>query len=401
MASATPKSTKSTTIMKRFFLPLSLLLSLLPLSASAQSGRFTCATMNVDGLPPTIQFSILGKDYNINVNPDGREDAGARAIAEKMVSKSVDFLGVNEDFNYHTALMEPFTAKGYVAYSHSGGMSVKEAGGVLMALLNYGAKKPLVHADGLNLICRKTPGEGFPQCSASGEQIVAWNDAYGYLDHDNDALTNKGFRYYRVTTGSGTNSCELDVYVLHMDAGSGWQDGDDGDIKVREKQMTQLVTYIKKKVSTRPMIIMGDFNSYYTRDRLKELFVDPLNQFNGGQLTVGDSWVETSHKGEYPVYDLAANGYNGHEGECIDKIIYVNNAQSPVQLVLERYTLDRTFVDASGASLSDHNPVFAQFAFYATPISIGTVVRTIRDVQNGRASKADLDRETQQLLRAE
>lgn len=374
---------------------------LFPLGSFAQSGRFSCATMNVDGLPPSVSFKILGKETTIQVNPDAREDEGARAISARMVEKNVDFLGVNEDFNYHTALMEAFTAKGYVAYTHRGGMSLQEAGGLAAALLNYALKNPLVHADGLNLICRAKPDEGFPSNTATGEKIVAWNDAYGYLDHDNDALTNKGFRYYSVTTGSGANACELDVYVLHADAGSGWQDGDDGDILVREKQMTQLADYIKKTVSERPMIIMGDFNSYYTRDRLKELLIDPLEAFNDGQLTVGDCWVETARGGEFPVYDLAANGYNGHNGESIDKILFVNNKRSPVQLVLEQYSMGYDFKDEAGKPLSDHYPAFAQFAYYSASTTVGTLARTVRDVQNGRARPADLDKEVERLLNAE
>ena len=349
----------------------------------AQSGRFSCATMNVDGLPPAIDINYVLGHYTIEINPDGREDAGAKAIGTKMASMGLDFIGVNEDFNYHKALMDPLSSAGYEAYTHKGGMSVNEAGGLLVAVGNYLGKKPLVRADGLNLICRAKGDAGFPQTKATNENIVAWTDAYGYTEpyHDNDALTTKGFRYYCVTTGTPGNTCELDVYILHMDAGSGWKDGDDGDILAREKQMVQLLGHIQKKVTTRPIIIMGDFNSYYTRDRLKERLIDPIEAINDGQLHVSDCWVELSCGGVFPNYDLAAYGYNSQRGESIDKILYVNNSASPVQLVLEHYRIDNTFVGDDGTALSDHKPAIAQFAFYSSPVTVGTLVRTIRDVQ--------------------
>lgn len=385
----------------RHTLALALVLLLTQLCAHAQNGRFTCATMNVDGLPPSIDVNIFG-NHTININPDAREEAGATAIAQKIIELGADFIGVNEDFNYHAALMAPLTPQGYVAYTHRGGMSVSEAGGTALALINFLAKKPLVRADGLNLICHRQPWDGYPRVSATDEKIVAWNDAYGYTEanHDNDALTTKGFRYYRLTLADTPDTpVDIDVYILHMDAGTGWADGDDGDILAREKQMAQLCSYIENRTTTRPIIIMGDFNSYYTRDRLQQLLVDPLNAWHNGQLTVNDCWVEQDRGGIFPTYDLALNGYNGKNGEAIDKILYVNNSASPVRLVLEHFRVGRDFTDANGAALSDHYPSIARFAYYAAPVTVGTLTHTIRDIHHGRATTADLDRETQALLR--
>lgn len=383
---------------KKLLLPI--LLAAAVLDVQAQSGRFSCATMNVDGLPPKVDINFGLLHYTIEVNPDGREDVGARAIGTKMAAMALDFIGVNEDFNYHKALMEPLAPAGYEAYTHKGGMSVSEAGGLIVAVGNYLGKRPLVRADGLNLICHTQTEEGFPATRAADEDIVAWTDAYGYTEanHDNDALTTKGFRYYRVTTGTTGNTCDLDVYILHMDAGSGWKDGDDGDILAREKQMAQLLGHIRQKVSTRPLIIMGDFNSYYTRDRLKELLIDPIESINDGQLRVCDCWVDAFCGGVYPDYDLATYGYYSQRGESIDKILYVNNAQSDVQLVMESFKIADDFVSDDGSPLSDHKPAVARFAYYSGPVSVGTLSRTIRDVQTGRAHKEDLDREVQSVL---
>lgn len=373
-------------------------LALLPGTLCAQNGRFTCATMNVDGLPPSITVNYLLGSSTIEINPDGRAEAGATAIAQKVLEQSWDFLAVNEDFNYHTELMAPLTPAGYVAYTHKGGMSVGEAGGMATAVYNYVAGNPLVSADGLNILCRKVPDAGIPKTYASEEEIVKWNDHYGYTDHDNDGMTTKGFRYYHVTIGPHSHPCDLDVYVLHADAGSGWQDGDDGDIAAREKQMAQLLEHIRQKISTRPLLIMGDFNCYYTRDRLKELFIDRIEAIGGGQLQVSDCWVETTLGGSYPPCSIAANGYEAKNGEVLDKILYVNNAASPVQLVLEQCTVGTDFVDGDGQPLSDHYPVSAQFAWYSQTPTVETLAHSVRDVQLRRARPQDVTAEVQRVL---
>lgn len=329
---------------------------------SAQTGHFSFATMNVDGLPPKIELEILGMPLSITINEDGKGADGARAIANKMKIQGLDFLGVNEDFNYHADLMESLAEDGYVAFTHRGGMSVEEAGGITVALANFSAEKPLVQADGLNLICKTTSDNA---TSAKDEDIVAWTDAYGYMDHYNDALTTKGFRYYHVTTGDAATPCELDVYVLHMDAGDAEMDGDDGDQRAREKQMEQLLSHISQKLSDRPIIIMGDFNCLYTRDHLKSLFIDPLEALGGGeQLRVSDCWIVTSREGAYPECDPEGTKYQPQNGEVLDKIIYVNNAASPMQLVLDEFRVGTDFLDADGTPLSDHFPVFARMSYY-------------------------------------
>lgn len=419
-------------------LPISLMM--LPLSMTAQSGRFTCATMNVDGLPTSIDIKVNYLIYkyegSINTNPRSTGAVGTTAMAEKMADLNVDFLAVTEDFNYHSHLLAPFTSKGYVGSTHTGEVSLEAAGATtnaqMIKLLNkYENGLNFLTADGLNLISYKTPSEaGWPATTVSDETIVKWDEAYGYDEdyHEYDGITTKGFRYYKVTTGNHGNKCDIDVYMLQFDSGCGWHDNDKGDLDAREKQMEQLVKYINTKrtndinnrVRLRPIIIMGDFNSYYTRDKLKENLIDKLNAL--------DCWVESACGGVYPEYSFDANDvtqdhreyytkYYSTIDEPLDKIIYINNSLAPFQLVLERFEVRKDFVDTDGSQLSQtnirvlndteepahyiaHYPVVAQFAFYKTrsPVTVGTLSHTVDDAQRGRARQIDVENEANRVL---
>lgn len=415
---------------------------MLPLSMTAQSGRFTCATMNVDGLPTSIDikvnYPILGIKYegSINTNPRSTGDVGTTAMAEKMADLNVDFLAVTEDFNYHSYLLAPFTSKGYVGSTHTGEVSLKAAGATndaqMIKLLNkYENGLNFLTTDGLNLISYKTPSEaGWPVTTVSGEFIKKWDTSYGYDEdyHEYDGITTKGFRYYKVTTGTPSNKCDIDVYMLQFDSGCGWHDNKKGDLDAREKQMEQLVNYIntkrtddiKNRVRLRPIIIMGDFNSYYTRDKLKENLIEKLKAL--------DCWVESVCGGVYPEYSFDENDvtqdhreyytkYYSTIDEPLDKIIYINNVAAPVQLVLERFEVRKDFVDTDGSQLSQtnirvlndteepahyiaHYPVVAQFAYYKTgsPVTVGTLSHTVDDAQRGRARQIDVENEANRVL---
>lgn len=409
---------------------------MLPLSMTAQSGRFTCATMNVDGLPTSIDVNVIKE--SINTNPRSTGAVGTKAMAEKMADLNVDFLAVTEDFNYHTHLLDPFTSKGYVGSTYTGEVSLEAAGATTYASIltlyttKFSKKINILTADGLNFISYKTPSEaGWPVTTVSDETIVKWDEAYGYDQdyHEYDKITTKGFRYYKVTTGTPGNTCDIDVYMLQFDSGCGWHDNDKGDLDIREKQMEQLANYIKSHVNKRPIIIIGDFNSYYTRDRLQEKLVKALNIIvNRNILKASDCWVESVCGGVYPEYSFDANDvtqdhreyytkYYSTIDEPLDKIIYINNSSAPVQLVLERFEVRKDFVDTDGSQLSQtnirvlndteepahyiaHYPVVAQFAYYKTgsPVTVGTLSHTVDDAQRGRARQEDVENEANRVL---
>ena len=314
---------------------LCLALSLVPAMASAAetSGSFTVTSMNVDGLPNTI----LG----IPINSDGPGSAGTEAISAKMAEYGWDIIGVSEDFNYNTELMSSLTD--YDSGTHRGGVS----------RLNN-------NTDGLNLIWKNT-------ASVTGEKCTSWNTHYstGILGTGNgaDGMIDKGYRYYAATVAEGVT---VDVYILHMDA-----DSDPGDIEARESQLTQLANAIKASNNGNPIIVMGDTNCRYTREKLEELFIDAINEDE--RFTIQDAWIELVRNGDYPVHGSEAlvakdkgGTYDYPDAEIVDKVFYINNTDSDVTLNAEEYTIAEDFTDENGTALADHWPVVVKFAYTLT-----------------------------------
>lgn len=100
-------------MLKKLFIASFALITLLaPNSAFAQrSYSFNATTLNVDGLPN----KILG----INVNPDGKEEEGAKAIGNETRTKGWDIVAMSEDFNFHDYLIAPISDL-YYAGTHGG-----------------------------------------------------------------------------------------------------------------------------------------------------------------------------------------------------------------------------------------------------------------------------------------
>lgn len=319
-------------VLKRFLscvLMLSFLVGMIATTAAAaeeKTGTFTVTSMNVDGLPQTI----LG----ITINGDGPDSAGTKKISDKMSSYGWDIIGVSEDFNFNTELMSGLT--NYSSGTYRGGVS---------GLTN--------NTDGLNLIWKKT-------FSVTGETITSWNTHYGYINNGADGMIDKGYRYYAVTIEEGIT---VDVYILHMDA-----DSDAGDISARESQLTQLADAIKASDNGNPIIVMGDTNCRYTRENLQTLFIDAINK--DSRFTIQDVWIEKVREGDYPVHGADAivakdkgGTYDYPDAEIVDKVFYINNTDSKVQLTANSYTIATDFVDTDGTALADHWPVVVEFGY--------------------------------------
>lgn len=323
-----------------------LLLMLLLGSATAfaqttKKGEFTCAAINVDGLPASL--SVMG--VNISLNPDSKGGDGARAIGAKAPEMGWDFFGVSEDFNYNTELMEPLTAAGYMAGTYRGKIEVTAG-----AIAAYLAQKPVADTDGLNLIWNTAT------TNASGETFVPWEEHYGYTDNGADGLINKGYRFYVVSVAPFV---EVDVYILHMDA-----EVTEGDLAARKSQIVQLAKAIKDSDNKRPIIIMGDTNCRYTRDLLELLLIKSVSA--DSRFTASDCWVEKCKRGVYPEYGsdaLMVDQLGYEQGEIVDKIIYINNKQSKTQLKLKDFKVDTSFVNEAGEPLADHFPVVSRFEY--------------------------------------
>ena len=303
-------------------------------SAFAQrSYNFNAAALNVDGLPNKI--------LTFEINPDGKEAAGATALCGVLANSGWDFVGFSEDFNFHSEL----TAAPASTYYNFG-----EHGGSVSGLSNS--------TDGLGFACLK-------QLSYSGGTKVAWSSEYGGSgllsigDNGADNMIDKGFRQYTVTFAEGV---AVDVYVLHMDAGTADSDDDydsngrDKNVVAREAQLTQLATYIKNNHNNRPVIILGDTNCRYTREQLKTGFIDVLNA--DSRFTIKDAWIEHMWGGVYPTYgssSMMTDQYGAQKGEVVDKVFYINTTTSNLVLASNSYLHDTSI------AISDHFPVVVNF----------------------------------------
>lgn len=303
---------------KLFIASFALMTLLAPNSAFAQrSYSFNATTLNVDGLPN----KILG----INVNPDGKEEEGAKAIGNETRTKGWDIVAMSEDFNFHDYLIAPISDL-YYAGTH---------GGKVSGLSNS--------TDGLGLLLTKKTGWKF-----SNETRKKWKDHYGETDHGADGLIDKGFRYYTITIAPDV---EFDFYCLHMDA-----EDDPKDIQAREKQLTQLVNYIKENDHGRHILILGDTNCRYTRDNVKGKLIDPINAVDN--FTIHDAWIELIRGGAYPnIGDPAIMiGDKGPQmGEVVDKIFWIENSKSPLKIKANSFLHDTSF------TASDHYPLTVNF----------------------------------------
>ena len=314
-------------MMKQKLLLLLVMLVNVTCMSAQRSYTFNATALNVDGLPKSI--------LSFEINPDGKEEAGAAELCGILANSGWDIVGFSEDFNFHNNL---------VAAPASNYYNFGEHGGKVSGLSNS--------TDGLGFACAK-------RFTMGGGTRVAWNDHYGETDHGADGLINKGFRVYNVTFASGV---VVDVYVLHMDA----EDSAD-DISARKKQLTQLATYIKNNHNNRPVIILGDTNCRYTREQLKTGFIDVINA--DSRLTINDAWVELIWGGKYPTYgagSMMTDAYGMQKGEVVDKVFYINTTESNLKLKANSYLHD------ASVTVSDHKPVVFNFTLTdpnATPLT--------------------------------
>lgn len=307
--------------MKKKLLLLVMCLATSMAMMAQKSYNFNAVALNVDGLPEKIS--------GITINEGAPGSAGATALGQGIAASGWEIVGLSEDFNYHSELVAPL-ADYY---------GVGEHGGTVKGTSN--------NTDGLGFLCLK---------SMSFEQAakVQWekNDGslLGNLTEDNgaDELIKKGFRRYTVTIASGV---QIDVYVLHMDAASR-----QADITTREAQLTQLATYIKNNKNGRPVLIIGDTNCRYTREKVKTGFIDVINA--DSRLTIKDAWIEHMWGGAYPTYGsdaMMTHTYGDQKGEIVDKIFYINDSESNLTITSNSYLHDTSFGN------SDHWPVVVNF----------------------------------------
>lgn len=311
-----------------------------PNGGETVTGTFTCATLNVDGLPSII-------------NSDGPGSSGTTTIGNTVNSLGWDFLAVSEDFENHSQLAAAMT--NYDAGSYLGTVGIANI-------------SKQADTDGLGFFWKK---DGF---SATNETFVEYNDKEGNLYNGANTCIKKGFRHYEVTVADGVT---VDVYITHMNTYSGSGNTEDNAyVKAVLSQLRQLRDYVleQAKKNNRPAIIMGDTNMRYTRHDIKTNFLDPMTEAG---YTVVDPWVTFHRGGVFPTWNTKSlmtrahfDGDNTNDilcsddqrGEVVDKVWYINVPNAPVQLKatscyndVEHFTKSTSSVSYSGVTTEDAN----------------------------------------------
>ena len=309
-----------------------------------QGEQFSVATLNVDGLPQRLLV--------LKVNPEGPGNGGTARIGKYLSRKSYDLVMTQEDFNYHdvlTAWMED----DYRMDEWSGDVEVVERKIDYLHLQNH-----RFGCDGLVAFWKN-------DLTVIPSGRTAWRQSFGKFSHANDEMVTKGFRRYEVTLRGGTR---IVVYNMHMDAADEEDEitcNDAKDRMARMAQWAQLKEDVLANLDSRPVIIVGDMNSFYGRDDVKRAFIDSINE--SGRGTLVDAWVELQQNGEYPDFRNTETGQSSipdgrwyAKGETLDKILYINPAVG-TQIKAVAFSVDREGFVYEGKKLSDHYPVAATF----------------------------------------
>lgn len=299
-------------------------------------GKFTCAALNVDGLPNFINSGGPGSD-------------GTKTIGNVMNSLGYDFIAVSEDFAYHDEL--------------AGGMTNYNMG------TYRGTVSSLIHndTDGLGFFWKKDV------ITATDEIMVPFDEVYGGIDGGANKLIDKGFRHYVVTVAQGVT---IDVYITHMNTfGDGGNTEEDPWVHAQLSQLRQLRDYVvaKAKENNRPAIIMGDTNMRYTRHQIVDNLIDPVTSEG---LQIADPWIEIQRGGVYPTWNTSSlmirSKFGGgntdilcaddQRGEVVDKMWYINVPSAAIQLKatscmndVEHFAKGSETVSYSGVTVEDAN----------------------------------------------
>lgn len=306
--------------------------------------KLNVVTYNIDGLPEQLDLNDLPallkpiswiykwckKTTIVKINDNENTSKKIEQIGKCLIESNGDLIGVQEDFNYHDELVKDFYDK-YSWGSYSGGFDISK---VFSSISWF---PPRFKADGINLFAK------VGKVKINEEEIIKWNKSYGYIDHANDKLTTKGFRFYNVTVNE---QVDIDIYIVHMDAdfyNAETCPDVSKDVEARKSQFEQLVSHIIERYysHSNPVIIMGDTNSYnkYTWD-VENIcnFMTNINYVSG--LDCKEAYPENF-------------------SDC-DRIFYINADKAKYKLKLNSCKFNFDF-DTKIGPLSDHKPLEAEF----------------------------------------
>ena len=178
-------------------------------------------------------------------------------------------------------------------------------------------------------------GDGLNRFSQSAfddpVERVPWHDCSGQLDCASDCLATKGWSYSRHALDEGV---ELDVYNLHMEAGSCPE-----DLVIRAVASAMLVDQVTARSKGRAVVIAGDFNMRFT---------DPDDAPNLEGLLAGLGLQDACQ-----ALDCG--------DERIDKVLFRGSAS--LELAALEWWVPPEFIDGEGEDLSDHKPVAVRLAY--------------------------------------
>jgi exonuclease III len=308
---------------------------------------FKIITYNIDGLPESLDlnelpiifkpiswiYKLIKKTSIVKINDNEDTSKKILHISKCLEKSNADIIGVQEDFNYHNELMT--NLYNYDIGKYTGGFDISKLFSSIECITYF--PLPRFKADGMNIIVNENTSK------INNEDIVSWDDSYGYFNHANDLLTHKGFRFYEITV----NNIDIDVYIVHMDADFYHPEkcpNVDKDIETRKLQINQLLDYIfqrRDKGAINPIIIMGDTNSYdkyeWDKENIKYL-IDNLNYIP-----------------EFKCKEAIPENFV----DC-DRIFFINNNKCKHKINVKKCYFDLDFNKDIGR-VSDHKPLVAIF----------------------------------------
>jgi hypothetical protein len=263
----------------------------------------------------TGTISLLA--YNVAGLPEGLSSSHPLTYTSFIAPllNEYEIVNVQEDFCYHDSLLK------YVTHPYITPTTGCVPGG-----------------DGLNTFSR------FPITNLYRE---AWTNCTS-----TDCLTPKGFSYSQIEISPGV---VIDVYNIHTNAGS-----TDIAKEARKYNLVQLQNYMKAHSVDKPVIVMGDFNSRYTRigDSIETML----------DLGFKDVWLELIRKGSIPEKGNSLTACdpdrNAFDCEKVDKVFYRSNDK--VLFTPLTYQLDDSryyYQNNDSLPLSDHWPLHAKLIY--------------------------------------
>ena len=271
----------------------------------------------------TVNFNVAGLPF---AALSGTDVAGNQKAAAKYLSENdFDIVAVQEDFGYHSDLVEAMNGFNYMT-NHTG---------------------TIPGGDGLNIFTK--------DMTIYNETRVAWNEACGILSDGSDELTPKGFVYTVIDLGNGVY---VDFYNLHADAYGGA-----GSIAARTSQYKQLAEFINARCAEndRPVIVTGDFNNHMHAHEDDGALYKTLYQ----QCGLKDAWVEYHNNGDYfDMYKWHISGLSAWGNwDSVERFMYKSGGGVDVVVEDFRYVQVR---DDSGKAISDHASAECDFTFIRT-----------------------------------